>query len=303
MTAVEVRVPAKTNLTLHVGETHPEWGGRHALDTVYCAVGVYDTIRAERKTPGSGFSLDLCGEHLGDLASSDSDMRRNHAVLALFALAEAAGREPDVALNITKTIPVGAGLAGGSADAAGTLLALNELWGLGWPLERLQTIAAKLGADMPFCLSGGYARGTGFGEVITPLDDDDAIVRNLQEQGYLGSVLVGAYHTQLSTPEVYRTFDRIGAGDGDENHLQRAAVSLHPRSGQAIRAALEAGASQSFVSGSGPSVIAFAQNDAAARRIVEAWERENAVDWIIAAKAPAAPVVMPVTASDCTDNL
>ncbi|KAB7789617.1 4-(cytidine 5'-diphospho)-2-C-methyl-D-erythritol kinase [Bifidobacterium leontopitheci] len=291
MTAVEVRVPAKTNLTLHVGEPHAEWGGRHALDTVYCAVGVYDTIRVEDKAPGSGFSLDLCGEHLGDLAASDSDMRRNHAVLALFALAEAAGREPDVALGITKTIPVGAGLGGGSADAAGTLLALNELWGLGWPLERLRPIAAKLGADMPFCLGGGYARGTGFGEAIEPLDDDDETVRDLKRRGFAGSVLVGAYHTQLSTPEVYRTFDRVGAGDGEENHLQRAAVALHPRSGHAIEAALAAGASQSFVSGSGPSVIAFAPDDESARRIVAAWERDGVVDRIIAADAPATPIV------------
>lgn len=81
--SVEVTVPAKTNLTLHVGPAHEEWGGRHALDTIYCAIGVNDVVTATAKTPGSGFSLELSGEHLGDLASSGSDMRRNHAVLAL----------------------------------------------------------------------------------------------------------------------------------------------------------------------------------------------------------------------------
>lgn len=89
--SVEVTVPAKTNLTLHVGPAHEEWGGRHALDTIYCAIGVNDVVTATAKTPGSGFSLELSGEHLGDLASSGSDMRRNHAVLALFAIAR--GRE------------------------------------------------------------------------------------------------------------------------------------------------------------------------------------------------------------------
>lgn len=123
--SVEVTVPAKTNLTLHVGPAHEEWGGRHALDTIYCAISVNDMVTATAKTPGSGFSLELSGEHLGDLASSGSDMRRNHAVLALFAIARAAGREPDVALHVDKHIPVGAGLGGGSADAAATLLAVN----------------------------------------------------------------------------------------------------------------------------------------------------------------------------------
>lgn len=99
-------------------------------------------------------------------------MRRNHAVLALFAMAEASGHEPDVALNIEKRIPVGAGMAGGSADAAATILALNTLWNLDWSIERLQQVAATLGADMPFCLTGGYARGTGFGEQIEQLSEN-----------------------------------------------------------------------------------------------------------------------------------
>ena len=128
--SVSVDCPAKTNLTLHVGPSHAEWGGRHELDTIYCAVGVYDTVTATRKAPGTGFSLNLEGAYLGDLASSVSDMRRNHAVLALFAMAEASGHEPDVALNINKRIPVSAGMAGGSADAAATILALNALWNL-----------------------------------------------------------------------------------------------------------------------------------------------------------------------------
>ena len=211
--SVEVTVPAKTNLTLHVGPAHEEWGGRHALDTIYCAISVNDMVTATAKTPGSGFSLELSGEHLGDLASSGSDMRRNHAVLALFAIARAAGREPDVALHVDKHIPVGAGLGGGSADAAATLLAVNTLWGLRWPIERLRDIAATLGADMPFCLEGGYAHGTGFGERIIPLEDDSSCVQTLRDRGFAGQLLVGAYHAQLSTPNVYSTFDKMGAGD------------------------------------------------------------------------------------------
>ena len=249
------------------------------------------TVTATRKAPGSGFSLNLEGAYLGDLASSGSDMRRNHAVLALFAMAEASGHEPDVALNIDKRIPVGAGMAGGSADAAATILALNTLWDLDWPIERLQEVAATLGADMPFCLTGGYARGTGFGERIEQLDDDGDIVRDLTERGFTGHLLVGAYRAELRTPEVYATFDQIGAGDGDENHLQKAAVSLHPRSGQAIEEALRAGASQAFVSGSGPSVIAFVPTEDAADAVQRAWQDSRCVDRIIATNAPARPIV------------
>ena len=226
---ITVDCPAKTNLTLEVGPAHDEWGGRHELDTIYCAIGVYDTVTATAKQPGAGFSLELEGAYLGDLASSRSDMRRNHAVLALFAMAQAAEREPDVALTITKRIPVGAGLGGGSADAAATMLAVNRLWELNWPIERLRTIAATLGADMPFCLTGGLAYGTGFGERITDIAPGSRDELALIEQGFSGEVLVGAYQSQLSTPEVYHTFDIVGAAEGDRNHLQAAAISLHRR--------------------------------------------------------------------------
>ena len=248
---ITVDCPAKTNLTLEVGPAHDEWGGRHELDTIYCAIGVYDTVTATAKQPGAGFSLELEGAYLGDLASSRSDMRRNHAVLALFAMAQAAEREPDVALTITKRIPVGAGLGGG--------------------------------------LTGGLAYGTGFGERITDIAPGSRDELALIEQGFSGEVLVGAYQSQLSTPEVYHTFDIVGAAEGDRNHLQAAAISLHPRSGQAIDAATQAGASHAFVSGSGPSVVAFAADEAAAQRIIEVWRDTAVVDRIIRAKSPEHP--------------
>ncbi|RSX57447.1 4-(cytidine 5'-diphospho)-2-C-methyl-D-erythritol kinase [Bifidobacterium samirii] len=293
--AVSVDVPAKTNLTLHVGEPRAEWGGRHALDTIYCGVGVYDTVAVSRRAPGSGFTFALAGDHLGDLAApaadalSDEDARRNHAVKALLALAQAAGREPDVAIRLTKRIPVAAGLGGGSADAAGALLALNILWALDWPIDRLRAVAATLGADMPFCLTGGVAHGTGFGERIDDIPADSPRGRDLAARGFAGRLLVGAYDDALSTPAVYAAFDRLGAGDGGENHLQHAAVTLHPRSGLAIDAARAAGATQAFVSGSGPSVVAFTPTATVEDAVRRAWESAGCVDRIIAADAPATP--------------
>ena len=317
---VGVDVPAKTNLTLHVGAPRAEWGGRHALDTIYCGVGIVDTVAVSRRAPGSGFTFALTGDHLGDLAAatpvaadaassgtvlpatvssesaepasvtlSDGDARRNHAVKALLALAQAAGREPDVAIRLTKRIPVAAGLGGGSADAAGALLALNVLWGLDWPIDRLRAIAATLGADMPFCLTGALAHGTGFGEIIDDIPVDSPCGRDLAARGFTGRLLVGAYDDALSTPAVYAAFDRLGAGDGGDNHLQHAAVTLHPRSGLAIDAAKAAGATQAFVSGSGPSVVAFTPTAAVEDAVRRAWGSAGCVDRIIAADAPATP--------------
>ncbi|NMN01026.1 4-diphosphocytidyl-2C-methyl-D-erythritol kinase [Bifidobacterium sp. DSM 109958] len=292
--AVTVDVPAKTNLVLRVGRTHPEWGGRHALDTIYCGVGVTDTVTVTRKTPGAGFSLDMAGRHLGDLATGSAgaaDMRRNHAVRALYALAEASGNEPDVAITLSKRIPVGAGLGGGSADAAGTLLALNELWGLRWPIERLEPVAAGLGADMPFCLRGGFAHGSGFGQIIEPLDADDEQIARLRARGLTGRMLIGAYADELHTPDVYRRFDELGADPEHVNDLQRAALDLHPRSALAIETALAAGATMAFVSGSGPSVVACAPGDEVRRTIERDWRQTGAVDRVIAADAPARPAM------------
>ncbi|WP_207761087.1 4-(cytidine 5'-diphospho)-2-C-methyl-D-erythritol kinase [Bifidobacterium simiarum] len=285
--SVRVECPAKTNLTLKVGPSRAEWGGRHALDTIYCGVGVYDTVTVSAKEPGSGFSLDLLGRHLGDLAFDKADMRRNHAVMALFALAEEAGRSPDVAISLEKRIPVGAGLGGGSADAAGTLLALNDLWELHWPVERLEPIAARLGADMPFCLHGGLARGTGYGERIERLDATDRRI----DATTIGRMVVGAYNAQLSTPDVYAMFDRIGRGRGDANHLQRAAVHLHPRSGKAIEYAMQAGATAAFVSGSGPTVIACVPDEATAASVCRTWTNRRCVDRLFETTAPVTPII------------
>lgn len=296
--SVHVDCPAKTNLTLHVGERREEWGGSHALETIYCGVGIYDTVTVTAKEPGTGFSLDLAGTHLGDLAASTSDMRRNHAVLAMFAMAQASGHEPDVSISIEKRIPVAAGLGGGSADAAGTLLALNALWNLNWPVARLREIAAALGADMPFCVTGGLALGTGFGERIKDLTASDPRIEHAVGDLFADApsgdgvhMLVGAYLSQLSTPEVYSTFDVLGAGEGDLNELQHAAVSLHPRSGVAIREAQQAGATSAFVSGSGPTVIAVVPDDRVREATRAAWQASGAVDRIIDAQAPAAPLM------------
>lgn len=285
MREVHVEIPAKTNLTLGVGEAHDEWDGRHELDTIYCSVGIFDTIVAKES---DGLELHIDGADAQELLELGTD---NLAVQAVLAMAETAKHVPNVSLTITKRIPVAAGLGGGSADAAATILALNRLWQLKWSINRLRNIASNLGADVPFCLTGGLAHGTGYGDRINEIADDSAEAWNLRLQGYAGDVLIAAYDAHVSTADVYHTFDTVGAGEGEANHLQQAAVQLHPRSGKAVELAKAAGATQAFVSGSGPSVVAFVPDDAVAAVVEAQWRLNCAADRIIRAKAPVQPAV------------
>ncbi|MBH9972316.1 4-(cytidine 5'-diphospho)-2-C-methyl-D-erythritol kinase [Bifidobacterium sp. W8109] len=286
--------PAKINLRLRVGPAQAELGARHRLDTIYSAVGIWDRVELRRTEPGNGFRLSLEGDHLGDLNRRDADLRANLAVKALLAMAQATGHQPDVAIHILKRIPVGAGLAGGSADAAGTMLGLNRLWNLGMAAAELDRIAAGLGADLPFCLHGGLSRGTGFGQILEPLDPDGLQAQRLSRAGLTGHLLIGAYEDQLSTAHVYKAFDLIGPGPNDLNDLQETACTLHPRSRQALDLARQAGIGPAFVSGSGPSVVVMAPHPEQAIALIRLWREQNAVDRIIEADSPVLPRMVPL---------
>ena len=164
--AVTVRAPAKVNLQLSVGALRPD--GYHDLVTVFQAVGLYDDITASKGSadgPGeSGITVSVEGEGAGQVPLDGSNL----AVRAVHALAELAGVSPDVHLHLRKGIPVAGGMAGGSADAAGALVACDALWGLRLDRAELHDIAAGLGADVPFSLVGGTAVGVGTGSSLTP---------------------------------------------------------------------------------------------------------------------------------------
>ncbi len=158
--AVTVRVPAKVNLQLAVGP--PRADGYHSLVTVFHAVSLFDEVMV---LSADKTSLTVTGE---DAAAVPLD-RSNLAWKAASALVKAAGlRGSAVEIRIRKRIPVAAGLAGGSADAAATLLACNELWQTGLSMRQLSELAAELGSDVPFALIGGTAVGRGRGEELTP---------------------------------------------------------------------------------------------------------------------------------------
>ncbi len=171
---VTVRAPAKINLHLGVGS--PREDGFHPLATVYQAVGLYDDV-----TVSTWHEWDVQVRFEGLLADPDAsdavpDAGRvvpldtdNIAIRAGRALVEHHGLDLAAAITIHKSIPVAGGMAGGSADAAATLVALDRLWELETSDEDLLAIAATLGSDVPFALLGGTAGGTGRGEVVEPL--------------------------------------------------------------------------------------------------------------------------------------
>ncbi len=256
--SVTVRVPGKVNLYLAVGDVRDD--GYHELTTVFHAVSLFDEVTVRT---ADVMSLDVIGEG-ADVLPVDE---RNLAWQAAELMAEHVGRTPDVAITIEKAIPVAGGMAGGSADAAAVLVAMNTLWEQGVPRRDLHTLAAQLGSDVPFALHGGTALGTGRGEELATV-----LSRNMFHW-----VLAFADHG-LSTPAVFNEIDRLrgagtppqvgeaepvlaalAAGDPAElapllgNELQPAALSLNPALRRTLRAGTEAGALAGIVSGSGPT--------------------------------------------------
>jgi 4-diphosphocytidyl-2-C-methyl-D-erythritol kinase len=243
--------PAKVNLCLFLGETRIS-DGRHDLITVFQSLTLADELTVEF---GVGGDQVVCPGVEGV----------NLAARALMALRGSGWNAPPVRVTIHKRIPVAAGMAGGSADAAAVLrLAKEDLqWGL------LHVIAAELGADVPAQLAPGLSIGTGAGEVISERDA-------LGEHAY---VVLPSEH-ELSTADVFAEADRLGLDrSGDEldvlerrvrealvpgesfpaelivNDLQTAALSLCPSIRRALEALLDVGAQQAIVSGSGPTAV------------------------------------------------
>jgi len=154
-----LRAPAKVNLYLHVGERRED--GFHEIDTLFQAVSLWDRVRVERSA--GDVTLSVHGPDLGPV-------EENLAVRAARLFLEEIGSGEGVALELTKDIPAGAGLGGGSSDAAAVLRAMNHLWSAPVSAARLAGLGARLGSDVPFFLGdSALARGTGRGEVLRPL--------------------------------------------------------------------------------------------------------------------------------------
>ncbi|WP_353827139.1 4-(cytidine 5'-diphospho)-2-C-methyl-D-erythritol kinase [Agromyces sp. SYSU T0242] len=272
--AVHVRAPGKVNLFMRVGAAGED--GYHDVATAYQAVSLYEDVRA---WPDDEFSVGFSGSvDTTDLPTDASNL----AIRAAKLLARHAGVPGGVRLEIDKHVPIAGGMGGGSADAAGTLVACDALWGTALPKEELHALAASLGADVPFALTGGTAIGTGRGDRLSPA----------LATGSFHWVLVVADHG-LSTPAVYHEVDRLRdagldpdwrdgvhgvragldsptvdaevlqalrAGDPRKlasalhNDLQAASISLDPTLATTLNVGEQNGALAAIVSGSGPTV-------------------------------------------------
>lgn len=267
-----VRAPAKINLHLGVGA--PREDGFHPLTSVYQAVGVYDDLTVE---DGDGWSIDVTVTDWMDRShvplAGDNIVDRAAALLAAHHGLAVSG-----SVHIDKAIPVAGGMAGGSADAAAALVALDRLWDASTSDDDLLALAAQLGSDVPFALVGGTALGTGRGEIVEPVTDT----------GTWWWVAVPS-PIGLSTPEIYRHFDRLfpdapavppmpdallaalAAGDPHalaatlHNDLQPAALDLRPDLAKLIDLGESAGALRGVVTGSGPTCVFLCESADQAR--------------------------------------
>ncbi len=290
---IRVRVPAKINLHLGVGPPRPD--GYHELHNLFHAVDLTDDVVA---TPAHGISITAGG---ADGVPTDE---RNLAWQAARALADHAGVAADVQLSITKRIPVAGGMAGGSADAAGALLACATLWDL--PGAELIAVAAGIGSDTVFPLVGGTALGTGRGELLTPLVCATRLHWVLTPAGF-----------GISAGDAYRTLDELRAAgtapppaptpdaliaalaDGDVdaiaaalvNDLEPAAIALAPGLRDTLDAGARHGALAGLVSGSGPTCAFLCRAADDAHRLCADLAADGIAALVVSGPVPGARVV------------
>ena len=291
---VIVRVPAKINLQLAVGPLGQD--GFHEVTTVFQAISLFDDVSVKFATENSGTQLTLSGATAGGVPTDDENL----AIRAAKLMSDKYDLTTDLAIHLKKEIPVGGGMAGGSADAAGVIVAIDSLFEIGLSRDEMESVAAQLGSDVPFGISGGIAIGRGRGDQLTP-----ALSR-------------GSYHwvlalsgQGLSTPAVYQECDRLREGldianpqvsdammqalrAGDavalgaalSNDLQPAACSLRPALRLVLDVGRDYGALGGIVSGSGPTVAFLVEDEEKSMDLTVALSSSGVVAGVVRASGP-----------------
>jgi 4-diphosphocytidyl-2-C-methyl-D-erythritol kinase len=276
----DVPAPAKLNLFLHVVGRRAD--GYHLLQSVFVLIDWCDTLHFERRSDGR-----LQRHDLGP-ALPDDDL----SLRAARALQQASGTTLGADLSVMKRVPWGAGLGGGSSDAASTLLALNRLWGLNWPRDRLQAIAVTLGADVPFFVGGRNAFVGGIGEQLHPLPEGALPTQQLAvlkpAPGIATAAIFGSPLLVRNTEAVIvmsfladaQLAAKLGSGYG-RNDLQPPAEASCPDVTQVARW-LEARFGNSRMSGSGSAVFARVSSTtgAVASPMATNWPDELPAGWV-----------------------
>ena len=282
--SVTVETPAKVNLTLEVLGNRPD--GYHELRSVVAPISLCDTITVTRLPSGTELSVTAAsGVGLDNLGAPE----RNLAVRVADRLRQRCGYSGGVRIGIVKRIPIGGGLGGGSADAAGTLHALNRLWGLGLATPELMEIGSELGSDIPALVSGRIVLMEGRGEKVIPLDLAGSAFKPLW-------LVVANPGVACPTPEVYRRWilspeaaqnnhsrrmaEALASGDAAQaaaalhNGLEPAVLGGWPQVAAAAIQLKNAGCLGVMVSGSGASVFGIAADEKHSREICDQIPRE-----------------------------
>ncbi len=291
---VIVRVPAKINLQLAVGPLGSD--GFHEVTTVFQAISLFDDVSIKFAEAGSGIGLTLSGATSAGVPADDENL----AVRAAKLMAEKFDLTSDLAIHLKKEIPVAGGMAGGSADAAGVIVAMDALFELGLSRDEMELIAAQLGSDVPFGISGGIAIGRGRGDQLTPA---------LSRGNYFWVLALAGQG--LSTPAVYQECDRLRegldvsrpqvsdsmmqalrAGDATalgqalSNDLQAAACSLRPALRLVLDVGRDYGALGGIVSGSGPTVAFLVEDEEKSMDLTVALSSSGVVAGVVRASGP-----------------
>lgn len=271
---MDYRAYAKVNLSLEVIGKRAD--GYHLVDMILQKIDLFDTVRLEKRDRGIALTCDD-----PDLPTDEGNL----AYRAAAAFLAEAGLTTGVSIHIDKRIPVAAGLAGGSADAAAVLLGLRDLYDVAMGDAALEALGLGLGADVPFCLRAGTHRAQGIGEVLRPVTG--------LEKGYL---VLTKPREGVSTQEAYGklppgSFTRgektrameeaLGTGDlgrigaALHNTLERSTVPLRPEIAELKQVMVDHGALGALMSGSGPTVFGLFSQEAGARAAFEACKRFN----------------------------
>ena len=274
---VTVEANAKINLTLDILGKRPD--GFHEVAMVMQTIGLHDTLVMEKTERDIELSINV------PWLKADE---KNLAWRAAELIRQEYGLEGGVRIELTKRIPVAAGLAGGSADAAAVLKGMNGFYGLQLDEEKLCELGARLGSDIPFCIMGGTMLATGRGEVLTRLSD-------MPETW----VVLAKPRISVSTAWAYQNYDEEGADRHPDNEAIKQAIDRGNRKAVAgllcnvlesvtikkydviaeyKQMMLDKGAMASMMSGSGPTVFGLAKNREQAESIADVLRQETNAD-------------------------
>ncbi|CAB4571756.1 MAG: 4-(cytidine 5'-diphospho)-2-C-methyl-D-erythritol kinase [Actinobacteria bacterium] len=294
---VTVRVPGKVNLQLSVGPKRSD--GFHEIATVFQAVSLFDDVKVtltDETDRDQRFSIEIKADHPHGIPTDKSNL----AYVAAELMYKKFDLDDALNISINKSIPVAGGMAGGSANAAGVIVALDALFSLGLSRTEMEEIGSEIGSDVPFSIAGGTAIGTGRGEQLTP-----ALARGsyswvfaLSSNGLSTPAVYGECDRlregmEISSPQVseslmhaLRSADAKALGKALQNDLQPAACSIRPALRLILDVGMDYGALGGIVSGSGPTVAFLAEDEDHALDLVVALTSSGVVGNVVRASGP-----------------